>query len=566
MKSPRNLMLLIAIALPTLHGCGSQKMQILSTQPVSLSISPYEATVAQGAAQEFSVFITGTSNTAVTWSVVEGATGGSVTASGIYTAPNGPGTYHVTATSQADATVVATATVTVPAVSISVAPTASEVNPTGTRLFSADVEGTINKTVMWALQEGPAAGTISSGLYTAPATLGTFHVVATSAADPSKSAVASIVVTNTAGSFSSVQNMIKVSGVHTATLLPSGQVLVAGGCGGQDFFEVGQPDAELYDPATTSFAVTGSMESPRCRHTATLLPNGKVLVVGGFGAAYDGPAAATNSTELYDSATRAFSQTANMAQARAAHTATLLLNGKVLITGGANIGGWGFPFYGSAMAAAEIYDPATNTFTATGSMGTARFGHTATLLPSGKVLIAGGFTSAEVNQEAASLASAEVYDPVTGTFSPAGEMTVTRGGHTATLLQDGRVLITGGYAAAGPSTTVASSAELYQPSTGVFASAGKMTASREEHTATLLTNGQVLIAGGATATEVLATTELYDPAMGMFAGTDSMATPRTGHSATVLQDGTILVSGGDQSDGSAIPVYLSSAEIYMTPR
>jgi hypothetical protein len=222
------------------------------------------------------------------------------------------------------------------------------------------------------------------------------------------------------------------------------------------------------------------------------------------------------------------------------------------------------------MAGAEIYDPATNTFTATGSMGTARFGHTATLLPSGKVLITGGFTSAEVNQQAASLASTEVYDPATGTFSPAGDMAVARGGHAATLLQDGRLLITGGYAAAGPSTTVASSAELYQPSTGVFASAGKMTASREEHTATLLTNGQVLIAGGATATEVMATAELYDPAMGMFAGTDSMATPRTGHSATLLQDGTVLVSGGDQSDGSVIPVipvYLSSAEIfYMTLR
>ena len=363
--------------------------------------------------------------------------------------------------------------------------------------------------------------------------------------------------------FRAGQDMIKVSGVHTATLLPSGQALVAGGCGGQDYLEVGQPDAELYDPVTTSFTVTGSMEFPRCRHTATLLPNGKVLAVGGFGAAWDGPAAATNSTELYDPATGTFSHTDNMAQARAAHTATLLPNGKVLIAGGATIGGWGFPFYGSALVGAEIYDPATNTFTATGSMGTARFGHTATLLPSGKVLIAGGFTSTEVNQQALSLASAEVYDPATQTFNPAGDMAVTHGGHTATLLQDGRLLITGGFATAGPSTTVVSSAELYQPLTGVFTSAGNMMFAREEHTATLLTNGQVLIAGGATPNAVLATAELYDPTSGTFTGTYSMATPRTGHSATLLQDATVLVSGGDQSDGSVIPVYLRSAEIFM---
>ncbi len=322
--------------------------------------------------------------------------------------------------------------------------------------------------VSWMLQEGSAAGTIGNGVYTAPATLGTFHVIATSVTDPSKSALASIIVANTFGSFSSTQSMITVSGVEAATLLPGGQVLVAGGCGGEDFLEVGQPDAELYDPARKSFTTTAHMESPRCHHTATLLPNGKVLVVGGFSAEWDGPASASNSAELYDAKTGTFSLAGNMMQARAAHTSTLLPNGKVLIAGGATVGGWGFPFYSDASAGAEIFDQATNAFAGTGAMGTARFGHTATLLPNGKVLITGGFASAQVNQQATSLASSEVYDPLTGTFSPAGNMIVARGGHTATLLQDGTLLVTGGFATVGPSTTVLSSAELYDASTGVL--------------------------------------------------------------------------------------------------
>jgi hypothetical protein len=526
---------------------------------------PLTATVPQGGALKFFVSVSGTSNTAVIWSVVEGGTGGTVTTSGTYTAPSMPGTYHLSATSQADPAVVATSTITVPTVSISVSPSASMVNPGRTRQFSADVEGTVNNVVLWTLQEGSTAGTVNDGLYTAPATLGTFHVIATSAADSGKSAVASIVVTDTVGFFSPVQSMIQVSGVHTATLLTSGQVLVAGGCGGQDFLEVGQPVAELYDPATQVFTTTGSMQQPRCRHTAALLPNGKVFVFGGFGAAFDGPAEASSSAELYDPATHRFSQIGSMAQARAAHTATVLANGRVLIVGGATLGGWGFPFYGSATPTAEIFDPATNTSTATGTMGAPRFGHTATLLASGKVLFTGGFAMANVNQQASGLASAEIYDPATGTFSPSGGMATARGGHTATLLQDGRVLVTGGFMTAGPAATVASSAELYDPSTGMFTSAGKMTTTREEHTATLLMGGQVLIAGGATASEVLAAAELYDPAMGMFMATESMTMPRTGHSATMLQDSTVLISGGDEFDASFIPWYSNSAEIFTPP-
>ncbi|PYY12194.1 MAG: hypothetical protein DMG69_02010 [Acidobacteria bacterium] len=196
-------------------------------------------------------------------------------------------------------------------------------------------------------------------------------------------------------------------------------------------------------------------------------------------------------------------------------------------------------------------------------MGTARFAHAATLLPNGKVLITGGFASAQVNQQAKSLASSEVYDPATGTFSSGGDMTVARGGHTATLLQDGTLLVAGGFATIDPSTMVSSSAELYAPSTSVVLTSTKeMNWARAGQTATLLADGRVLLAGGVTASgETLGTTELYDPTTATFTATDSMGTPRTGHSATLLQDGSVLISGGEQANGF-IPIYLSSAELF----
>jgi hypothetical protein len=290
--------------------------------------------------------------------------------------------------------------------------------------------------------------------------------------------------------------------------------------------------AEVYDPASRTFAVTaGLMTTGRIGHTATLLPNGKVLVAGGEDASFT----ATASAELYDPSSGTFSATGPMTVPRAFQTATLLFNGKVLI-----VGGWQFNFPNSALASAEIFDPNSGIFSPTGSMSVARVDQTATLLGNGKVLVVGGFSNLQLG-----LASAELYDPSGATFSPTGSMVSGRGNQTATVLGSGKVLVTGGYS--GFPGAGLSSAELYDPSTGTFTSTGTMTAQRGDHTATLLSDGSVLIAGGFTdfpCAPALASAELYDPTTGTFTATSSMSTPRGRHAAALIPNGQVLVAGG----------------------
>jgi hypothetical protein len=544
-----------------LAGCGGAgSFQQPPPVSITVTVTPSVATVPQGGSQSFSATVKGTSNTAVTWTVQEGAAGGSVTDAGLYAAITTPGTYHVVATSLADATKRDTATVTVPQASISISPTSVTLPPGGTTSFTATSAGTMNTTVMWTIQEGAAGGTITdTGLYTAPATLSTFHVIATSAADPSKSATAIITVANLSGYFSPAGSMKGVVGIHTASLLPDGRVLMAGGStafhgifGDDEFDDVGHVDAELYDPVARSFTATGSMTSARTLHTASLLPNGKVLVIGGFDQGNQvvptAPPKPEASAELYDPATGSFTPAGTMGIARAVHTATLLPNGKVLIAGGGTHSG-GLPFFGEGIAESEVYDSATNSFTTTGAMGTPRYAHTATLLPNGKVLIAGGFSTSNVGTFTENvLLTAELYDPATGAFTPTGSLGTARGGHTATLLANGKVLVAGGLISLNFSgvSVVASTAELYDPLTGTFTATGNLTAERQEHTATLLPDGRVLIVGGASASQgTLASAEIYDPATGSFTATDRMTTPRGAQTATLLPDGTVLVAGGN---------------------
>jgi hypothetical protein len=174
-------------------------------------------------------------------------------------------------------------------------------------------------------------------------------------------------------------------------------------------------------------------------------------------------------------------------------------------------------------------------FTVTGSMATERANHSATLLNSGKVLITGG-----VDNSGNVLATAELFDPSSGTFSSTGSMSTTRTGHTATLLASGKVLVAGGCDSGG---TCLSSAELYDPTTGLFTATGSMGTVRTAHTATLLQSNKVLIAGGNTASA-----ELYDPVSGTFSSTGAMGTIRSGHTATLLTSGKVLVAGGTTMD------------------
>jgi uncharacterized delta-60 repeat protein len=325
---------------------------------------------------------------------------------------------------------------------------------------------------------------------------------------------------------------------HTATLLPNGKVLVAGIAaplprpGGGNTSGT-PPSAELYDPASGSWTATGSLNIARSGHAATLLPNGKMLVAGG----YNSP----TSAELYDPASGTWTNTGSLNTARSDHTATLLPSGKVLMAGGENTSG--------PLTSAELYDPSSGSWTDTGSLDTGRAGQTATLLSNGKVLVAGAYSNGTY------FTSADLYDPVSGSWTDTGSLNGPRAGHTATLLPSGRVLVAGG--ADGNITDFLARAELYDPVSGSWTDTGSLNGVRAYHTMTLLPNGKVLVAGGANGGSTLASAELYDPASGSWTDTGSLNTARRQHTATLLSDGKVLVAGGINNIG-----FPTSAELY----
>jgi len=300
----------------------------------------------------------------------------------------------------------------------------------------------------------------------------------------------------------------------SATLLLDVRVLVAGGEGYEAALS-----AELYDPKTGTFSKTGSMTRGHEVGTATLLQDGRVLVVGGWEYVNPTDRQESGSADLYDAKTGTFTSTGPLPAARHFHTATRLLDGRVLIAGGET------PSEGMGTATAELYDPKTGTFSPTGSMTRARIFHTATLLSDGRVLIAGGnFDN-----------SAEIYDPATGTFHATGSMGFSQmADHVSTLLNDGRVLVVSGQAA-----------ELYDPSTGKFSPTGAPLnycfcsgPIGTPVTAPLLSDGRVLVPDQGSA-------ELYDPITGTFSQVGPMNSPHYGFTDTLLSDGRVLFAGDE---------------------
>jgi hypothetical protein len=344
---------------------------------------------------------------------------------------------------------------------------------------------------------------------------------------------------------------------QTATLLPNGQVLVAGGIDGSATLA----SAELYNPATGKWSATGSMNTARADQTATLLPNGQVLVAGGFNEPTTGSFNYLASAELYNSATGTWALTGSMSTPRIGHTATLLTNGQALVAGGDATVNGSFTIFSSA----ELYNPATGTWTKTDSMSAPRIGHTATLLTNGQVLVAGGDNNADPFNH--SLASAELYNPGTGTWAPTGSLNTPRAGHQAVRLANGQVLVLDGTDVSSAGTFPLTSTEVYNPAIGTWAPTGNTFQSGGTgFSVTLLNTGKVLIAGGGVGvyphTGITRAAELYDPATGTSASTSSMNIARADQSATLLPDGQVLVAGGQTMTSKGKFIDVASAELY----
>jgi N-acetylneuraminic acid mutarotase len=518
---------------------------------VSIQITPPVASKAIGLKQQYSAIGTYTAGpnqditATVAWQSSDAAKA-SVNATELATA-TGAGSSNISAALDGIDSNTAVLTVTsATLVSIQITPASAskaigltqQFTATGT--YSDASTPDITASVSWNSSD-TARATIGDGGLATAVNAGSTNITASLSGVTSNAAGFTVTATATAtGPLASARRS------HTATKLTDGKVLVSGGVGNAAILA----SSELYDPATGQWTATGALGSARFFHTATLLADGKVLVSGG----YD-DAAILASSELYDPATGQWTATGSLASARHFHTATLLADGKVLVSGGYGNAG-DLVSYGNAgeLASSELYDPATGQWTATGALVSARHEHTATLLADGKVLVSGGY------RNGGPLTSSELYDPAIGQWTAMGALASARHLHTATLMADGKVLVSGGRGNVEPvsgSVYILASSELYDPATGQWTATGALASARYLHTATLLADGKVLVSGGYGNAAVLASSELYDPATGQWTATGALASARFIHTATMLADGKVLVTGGIGNTGN-----LASSELY----
>jgi len=341
------------------------------------------------------------------------------------------------------------------------------------------------------------------------------------------------------GSWSETGHMITARHSHTATRLADGRILVAGGEDGS--FLNYLASAELFDPVTGTWSATWSLHTARSKHTATRLADGRVLVVGGTGAV-----GAPDSAEIYDPATGRWSDTDSLAYGRFLHTATLLYDERVLVAGGAH-GGY-------STTSIELFDPETETWSRS-AMDTARHDHTATRLANGRVLVVGGVDNSDPYHAEEYLDNADIFNPADGTWSAPDPINLGRARHTATLLNDGRVLVAGGWR---PNTFYDANCYLFDPTRGTWGHTDPLPwGGFEYHTATRLTDNRVLVTGGwINNVGAQSGVYLYNPADRSWTVASSLENQRYWHTATLLYDGRVLVAGG------AGPGHLASAEIF----
>jgi hypothetical protein len=427
----------------------SNKVQFTITAPSSPSISPSSETLGPNGVRQFVFTLTGGGED-VAWAIQEGQVGGIVTPTGLYTAPDHVGTFHVVA-SKAGSTESATATISV-----------------------VDSGFTLTGN-MHSPRSGHTATLLQNG-----------KVLVTGGGDTSAELFDPV-----SAIFTTTGSMTAPRFESTATLLSDGRVLFAGGWG-TGSTELSRLDsAELYDPQSGSFASTGKMTQARVAHTSTLLTDGRVLIMGGTEDA-GGGGLAMQSAEIYDPKSGLFTSAGSMNSARANHTATLLPHGSVLIAGGWNGHAADFPDDPPwDPLFAELFDVSAG-FKEVGNMSTTRSRHTAIRLLDGKVLLLGGIAGLQnLHSQPQDPAYAEIYDPDTQLFSRVN-LTISRTSYTVTLLKDGRLLIVGGVDQGHTVGTV----EIFDLAFGNLSVAGGLANARKGHVATRLADGRVLVTGG----------------------------------------------------------------------
>lgn len=569
---------------------------VTTGNPVSISVSPSVAGVKELAPFKFVASFAGTTNTSANWSVVEGAAGGTIDSNGNYTAPNTTGTFHVMATTAADPTKSATAAVVVtgPGVVVTLGCPSCvqgqsgttlnfEVTP-GTKLqFTATVTGTSSTAVSWSAGGLSASGTIDqNGLFTAGSTLGQTGVTATSVATPSAQAFAIITITDSphppslalsppaanmlgAGMWpfaSSVDlgtdypyapvrgNVTKIWSVQEG---PAGGTVDANGvytapqATGTYHVVVTAPSLNLTSTSTITVLAPSigiftaqqpppafTLEGPSTGGALAQLSDSSVLAAGGIETALPsgtGPAflALAGVFSVDAQGNLVSTRVGDMQVAHSGAAATRLQDGRVLVVGGQSGAGL------SCIADAEIYDPATKTFSATAPLSVARCTPTAITLPDGRVLVLGP----EGTSSNSTTYSAEIYDPKTGTFG--SKIANLPPLAASALLPDGRVLLAGGVLSGSTGTT---SAVLLDPTTQTLTPTGSMGSPRIKATALTLRDGTVLVAGGFNDSSRVTSAEIYDPKSGMFSAAGNMLEPQGSLGAIQLPSGKVLLVGG----------------------
>jgi len=337
---------------------------------------------------------------------------------------------------------------------------------------------------------------------------------------------------------------------HVAMALPDGSALAMGGNTSEAINVPDMDSTSRFDPATERFTagpdLAFSVSVDTGFTTALPLRTGFMLAGGGINSGVGIGTPGTVLSQTFDPASQKFTRAGDL-QVRHLGTGngTLLADGRVLLTGG------GLP----GIDESEIYDPTSRAWTKGSPMGTARRLHTATLLHDGRVLIAGGFVCCVVEGQTATetaSAAAEIFDPVTGNFTPTGSMAAGRALHQATLLPDGRVLMSGGFGTPGPGEPCPEHAEVYDPASGTFAPAGDLQIGRSLHSAILLTDGRVLVVGGLADLSDrtgVTQTEIYVPATNAWSPGPMLQAAWRGATATLLGNGKVLVFGGEGASG-----------------